>query len=72
MSPSLIEACPHCGSDLRGEEIPVDIRHYYVAGSTRYSRIVAIYDRGTDRTRHFQCPDCEKAIDKATAYKASD
>lgn len=71
MSPSLIETCPHCGSDLRGEEIPVDVREWY-GGAARGSRLVAVYSRELDRTTHFQCPDCEKRIDRSTAYRASD
>lgn len=55
---------------MRGEEIPVDVRRHF--GSDRFSRLISIYSRELDRTTHFQCPDCEKAIDRATAYRASD
>ena len=53
----LPNTCPECKSDLRGPEIPEVWRHHY-AGKTHYHRVVGIYDRGSDRTVAWRCPDC--------------
>lgn len=29
----------------------------------RFSRIVSIYDRGSDRHSRYECPDCKKVIE---------
>lgn len=71
MSPHLIETCPHCGTDLRGEEIPIEDREGY-GGKTRFTRLVAMVHVDTRVVTKFFCPDCEKRIDRSTAYRASD
>ena len=53
--------CPHCGSDMRGEEIPPGSRHLYGDGIF-FSRIIGLYDIQRDMTLAYQCPDCE-AVD---------
>lgn len=51
--------CPHCSSCLKGHPIP---EPYHTAGwygdKTHYSRRISIYDRETDRTVSYKCPDC--------------
>ncbi|PED16335.1 hypothetical protein CON01_00365 [Bacillus thuringiensis] len=52
------ESCPHCNASLQGEPIPLGVQMYY--GTTHYSRKIGIYSMETDRTTHYQCPDCEQ------------
>jgi hypothetical protein len=48
--------CPKCNADLQGDPIPEKSRHLY--GATHFSRRMALYDQGRDRTVAFKCPDC--------------
>lgn len=48
--------CPKCGTNLQGEPIPEESQKNY--GATHFGRQIAIYDRGTDRTTKWECPDC--------------
>lgn len=50
------DVCPN-GCDLRGGEIPAESRELY-GGSTHFSRVTGMYDRGLDRTVAWLCPDC--------------
>ena len=56
------ENCPKCNADLQGEPIPVEQQENY--GATHFSRKIGIYDRGTDRTVTWQCPDCKHQWDR--------
>lgn len=49
------DTCPKCRRDLRAGEIPGDQR---TGLETHYSHIIAIYDRGRDRTVAWRCPFC--------------
>ena len=57
-------ACPHCGADLRGKQIPEDYLRagYYGAwdGSPRYyERTIGVEIPGLyDGMLFYQCPDC--------------
>lgn len=53
--PAALEPCPHCGTELRGAEIPEENRKYY-GGKTHASRRIGIIIN--DRVDHWQCPDC--------------
>ncbi len=55
---SYYDFCPHCKADLTGAAIPYEDRKHYIAGTTHYSRLVAIYDNERDRTVAWMCPDC--------------
>jgi DNA-directed RNA polymerase subunit RPC12/RpoP len=48
--------CDRCGADFDGGPIPEDIRHHY--GSSRWSRVIAVYDDRLDCTVAYECPDC--------------
>lgn len=54
------KTCPHCGVNLVGEPIPEQYRHHYAPETTHYMRQIGIYDERQDRTRAYECPDCEK------------
>jgi len=47
-------ACPHCLSDLTGDEIPEEHRHNF--GGTHFSRRIGVVDN--DRVQYWECPDC--------------
>lgn len=49
--------CPHCGSDLRGAEIPKESREAY-GGSTHFSRQILVVLLHEDYWRYMRCPDC--------------
>lgn len=53
------DKCPHCGADLKGDEIPEQHRESF-GGYTHFSRRISIYDMDKDRTTHYQCPDCKR------------
>lgn len=50
------DRCPKCDADLQGDPIPEKSQHLY--GATHFSRKMALYDQGRDRTIAFKCPDC--------------
>jgi predicted RNA-binding Zn-ribbon protein involved in translation (DUF1610 family) len=53
------DECPKCGANLLGDPIPqesIDAGHY--GDHTHFSRRIAIYDPGLDRTVQWMCPDC--------------
>lgn len=52
------EKCPHCNTDLQGEQIPKESQHLF--GATHFSRKIGIYDMDKDRTTMYQCPDCDE------------
>ncbi len=52
--------CPECKADLKGPEIPADIRHLY-GGYANYSRVINVYVRDLDRGVAWRCPDCGHA-----------
>lgn len=49
------DTCPKCRRDLRAGEIPGDQR---TGLETHYSHVIAVYDRGRDRTVAWRCPFC--------------
>lgn len=51
-----LEACPACGSNLVGPDIPESVRSYY-GGRERFSRMIEVVDR-RDCAVAFRCPDC--------------
>lgn len=51
------EYCPHCQSNLQGEQIPLDKQADYNA--THFSNKIGIYDRALDRTIKWKCPYCQ-------------
>jgi predicted RNA-binding Zn-ribbon protein involved in translation (DUF1610 family) len=51
------EFCPHCGADIIGDEIPVEIRHHYKP-PYYWLRKIGITDLELDRITYWQCPDC--------------
>ena len=53
-------ACPRCGADLTGPEIPEDRREHF-GGSTHFSRVVGQEFPGRyDGVLFWQCPDCRR------------
>jgi hypothetical protein len=46
--------CGHCGADLRDHRL-----------GPPYKREMGHYNRGTDRTEWFECPDCKNNIHSA-------
>jgi hypothetical protein len=46
--------CGHCGTDLRDHRL-----------GPPFKREMGHYDRGTDRTQWFECPDCKNNIQSA-------
>jgi hypothetical protein len=57
------DRCPHCDSDLTGEEIPEAHKKYY-GDKTHFSRKIGLYDRWLDMTTQWQCPDCRHTWDR--------
>lgn len=55
----MADFCPHCSTDLWGGPIPEGIRQHY-SPPYRWRRDIAIYDRASDRTIAFECPDCRE------------
>lgn len=55
--------CPKCWSDWIGASIPEKDREAF-GGKTNFIRLIAIYDRGLDRTVGFRCPDCGFEFDR--------
>lgn len=51
------EFCPHCGADIIGDEIPIEIRNNYKP-PYYWRRKIGITDIELDRITHWQCPDC--------------
>lgn len=51
------ERCEKCDADFDGGPIPEDIRQHY-SPPYRWSRRIGIYDRFSDRTIEWECPDC--------------
>jgi hypothetical protein len=52
------DECPHCGTCLRGAEIPEESRQYY-SYATHYSRVIGQEIRGVyDGVLFWSCPDC--------------
>jgi hypothetical protein len=45
------EFCPHCGADIIGDEIPVEIRHHYKS-PYYWRRKIGITDLELDRITH--------------------
>lgn len=64
-----LKACPHCGANLQGDEIPETHRAHF-GGRAHYSRIIAIYDPELDQTTHYKCPDCRARIELGAPAKA--
>ena len=72
--------CPHCNSDLRGEDIfesfishyrdeekalkAADMYGWTKENPCRFSRAIGLYSINFDRTYAFQCPDCKKEIER--------
>lgn len=50
--------CPECHANWQAEEIPVALREWF-GGASHYSRLIAVYDRATDKTVTYVCPDCD-------------
>lgn len=63
-----IDKCPHCNANLIGDEIPENRREFF-GGATHGSRLIAIYNRDTDRTEYFKCPDCGAHIERDDVVK---
>lgn len=55
----MTEQCPHCGADLRGDEIPEESRESF-GNLTHFSRKIGIYSMWADRVVRYRCPDCGK------------
>jgi PHP family Zn ribbon phosphoesterase len=55
------DSCHACGANLRGEPIPETHREHY-GNATHFSRLIALYDQGRDRTVAYQCPDCGNTV----------
>lgn len=54
-----LESCPHCGADLRGEEIPTEFRRDY--RMTHYMRTIGVEVLGVyDGVLFWACPDCRQ------------
>ena len=54
---SELRYCPHCGTDLQGDEIPGDIKKYY--SGTHWRREIGMeYPEKYDGVWEWQCPDC--------------
>lgn len=50
--------CPHCGADLRGDEIAEEHREYY-GGATHFLRTIGVVVPGVyDGGLYWRCPDC--------------
>jgi ssDNA-binding Zn-finger/Zn-ribbon topoisomerase 1 len=62
---SLIGNCPKCESLWHDKPIPKESQHHY-GYAKFFSRVMAIYDRDTDRTVGYQCPDCHTYWDRDT------
>lgn len=56
------ENCPHCNTNLQGELIPIEQQESY--GATHFTRKIGIYDRWSDRTVKWKCPDCRGEWDR--------
>lgn len=54
-----LTACPHCGADLIGEEIPEKQRQMF-GGHTHFNRLIGQYDPDRDRVVQWECPDCHQ------------
>lgn len=52
-----LTACPHCGANLVGDEIPEKYREHF-GGATHGSRLIAHVDPIRDRCIEWECPDC--------------
>lgn len=63
------DICPSCKSNLQGKPIPEEYRHCY-GKHTHFSRLIGIYSQETDRTTHWQCPDCGYTWDRFTGKEA--
>lgn len=51
--------CPHCGTDLRGDPIPVENRDKYYGGKEFFMRTITVEIRGVyDGGLYHRCPDC--------------
>ncbi len=54
---TLFGACPKCEASWQGKPIPEDQQDLY-GGTKWFSRVIGLYDRKTDRTVAWRCPDC--------------
>lgn len=67
---TLLESCPKCEANWRGEPIPEKSR--YLFGDARwFSRVIGISSLQQDRTIAWQCPDCDACWDRDTGKPRS-
>lgn len=57
LRPSEPLTCPHCHTNLVGDEIPEDDKRFF--GTSHFKREIGIYDVNLDRTVEYECPDCK-------------
>lgn len=60
---SQLDACPSCGEDWLGPDIPEASRHLY-GGKTHFSKVIGVYDTSRDRTAAWRCPACGQEWDR--------
>lgn len=54
-----MERCPHCDTNLQGNPIPEESRHYYGNDKTHFSRKIGVEITGAyDGCLYWACPDC--------------
>lgn len=68
--------CPYCGTDLDGEDmveafvkqgkslseahVYAMVYYGYREGTTKFGRVISLYDRESDRSFGCKCPDCNE------------
>ena len=57
-----LENCPSCNSNWVSSMIPQESidKGYYSPDQKFFSRVFGVEYLGTDRTHHYQCPDCHQ------------
>lgn len=61
--------CPFCGTDLQGELIPLEHRHFY-GGETHYSKLIGVEDPELyDGVSWWMCPVCVRTWDRWTGIE---
>lgn len=61
-----LENCPVCEVSWISSYIPQESidKGYYSPDSKFFSRVWAVEYLGTDRTHHYECPDCHSCWDR--------
>ena len=55
------DRCAACGADWDDGPIPEDMRQHY-APPHRWTRRIALVDRGRDKVMAWKCPDCGNQV----------